>query len=77
MHAQWMPPVDEEEQRATKAKASAFLDKIQQGMTRDINTHVCLGEHKDVVARPGEDPQDLVTCIKTLMDHCKMVNDEH
>ena len=38
---------------------------------------VCLRELEDIVARPGEDPQDLVTCIKTLMDCCKMINDEH
>ena len=46
-------------------------------MTHDINTHVCLGELEEIVARPGEDPQDLIACIKTLMDHCKMINDEH
>ena len=46
-------------------------------MTHNINTHVCLRELKDVVARPGEDPLDLITCIKTLMDHCEMINDEH
>ena len=40
MHAQWMPTSSKEEQKATKAKASAFLDCIQQGMTHDINTHV-------------------------------------
>ena len=79
MHTQWMPmPTgSKEEQKATKAKASAFLDWIQQGMTHDINTHVCLGELDDVVARPGEDPQDLVAHIKTLMDCCEMINDEH
>ena len=77
MHAQWMPTGDEEESRATKAKASAFLDKIQQGMTHDINTYVQLGELEDIKARPGEDPHDLVAHIKTLMDCCKMINDEH
>ena len=77
MHAQWMPTVSEEEQKATKAKASAFLDHIQQGMTHNVNTHVHLGELEEIVARPGEDPQDLVACIKTLMDHCEMINDEH
>ena len=77
MHAQWIPTSSKEEQKATKAKASAFLDWIQQGMTHDINTHVCLGELKDNVARLGEDPQDLIACIKTLMDCCKMINDEH
>ena len=65
MHAQWMPMGNKQEQKATKAKASAFLDRIQQGMTHDVNTHVCLGELEDVVARPGQDPQDLITCIKT------------
>ena len=49
----------------------------RQGMTHDVNTHVHLGELKDIVARLEEDPQDLVACIKTLMDHCKMINDEH
>ena len=77
MHAQWMPTGSKEEQKATKAKASAFLDRIQQGITHDVNTHVHLGELEEIVARPGEDPQDLVACIKTLMDHCKMINDKH
>ena len=45
-------------------------------MTHDINTHVHLGELK-IVARLGEDPQDLVVNIKTLMDCCEMINDEH
>ena len=35
------------------------------------------GELEDIVARLGEDPQDLVAHIKTLMDHCEMINDEH
>ena len=77
MHAQWVPMGSKEEQKATKVKASAFLDQIQQGMTHDLNTHVYLGELKDVVARLGEDPQDLVACIKTLVDYCEMINDEH
>ena len=47
MHAQWMPTSSKEEQKATKAKASAFLNQIQQGMTHDVNTHVCLGELRD------------------------------
>ena len=29
------------------------------------------------MARPEEDPQDLVACIKTLTDCCEMINDEH
>ena len=70
MHVQWMPTWDEQEWRATKVKASAFLDKIHQ--------HPCMiGELEDVIARPREDPQDLDAYIKTLMDHCKMINDEH
>ena len=77
MHAKWMPTSSKEEQKATKAKASAFLDHIQQGMTHDVNTHVCLGKLEDIVARLEEDPQDLVARIKTLMDCCKMINDEH
>ena len=77
MHAQWMPTGSEEEQKATKAKASAFLNHIQQGMTHDVNTHVHLGELEEIVARPGDDPQDLVARIKTLMDHCEMINNKH
>ena len=77
MHVQWMPTGREEEQKATKAKASAFLDHIQQGITHEVNTHVCLGELEEIVARPGEDPKDLTACIKTLMDICEMINDEH
>ena len=77
MHAQWMPTGSKEEQKVTKAKASAFLDRIQQGMTHNINTYVHLGELEEIVARLGEDPQDLIACIKTLMDYCEMINDEH
>ena len=76
MHAQWMPTSNDEEWRVTKVKASAFLDRIQQGMSHNVNTHVHLRKLQDVVARLGEDPQDLITCIKTLMDCCKMINDE-
>ena len=46
--------------KVTKVKASAFLDCIQQGMTHNINTHVHLGKLEDIVARLGEDPQDLI-----------------
>ena len=77
MHVQLVPTSSKVEQRATKAKAFAFLNRIQQGMTHDINIHVHLGELKDVVARLREDPQDLIACIKTLMDCCKMINDEY
>ena len=77
MHAQQMPTGSKEEQRATKAKASAFLDRIHQGMIHDINTHVLLRELEDIMACPGEDPQDLITCIKILMDCWEMINDEH
>ena len=74
---QWMPTGSEEEQRVTKAKASAFLDGIHQGMTHNVNTHVHLSLLEDVVAMSGEDHQDLIACIKTLMDCHKMINDEH
>ena len=46
MHAQWMPTSSEEEQKATNAKASAFLDCIKQGMTHDINTMCTLENWK-------------------------------
>ena len=46
-------------------------------MTHDINTHVQLGELEDAVARPEGHPQDLVACIKTLMDCCELINNEH
>ena len=72
-----MPTGSKEEQKAKKAKASAFLDHIQQGMTHNLNTHVHLGELEDIVARLGEDPQDLDARIKTQMDQSEMINDEH
>ena len=56
MHAQWMPTSSEEEQKATKVKASAFLDPIQQGMTHDVNTHVHLGELKRDCSQAGRGP---------------------
>ena len=46
-------------------------------MTHDVNTHVHLGELKDIVAVLGVDPKDLIACIKTLMNCCKMINEEH
>ena len=40
LHAQWMPPGTEEVCKATKTKASAFLQKIQDRMMHEVNTHV-------------------------------------
>ena len=77
LHAQWMPPVTEEVRKATKAKASAFLQKIQDGMMHKVNTHVRLAELEDITAKPNEDPQELVARIKTIMDRCEMLNDAH
>ena len=77
MHAQWIPTGSKDEQKVTKVKASNFLHQIQQGMTHDINTHVHLRKLEDIMARLGEDSQDLTACIKTLRDHYKMINDEH
>ena len=78
MHVQWMPTGQQRGTESNQGKSfHAFLDQIQQGMTHDINTHVHLRELEDVVARPGEDPQDLIACIKTLMDCCEMISDDH
>ena len=71
------PQETEEVRKATKAKASAFLQKIQDGMTHEVNTHVRLAELEDITAKPNEDPQELVAHIKTIMDRCKMLNDAH
>ena len=68
LHAQWMPPGTEEVCKAAKAKASAFLQKIQDGMMYEVNTHVRLAELEDITAKPNEDPQELVAHIKTIMD---------
>ena len=72
-----MPPGTEEVRKATKAKASAFLQKIQDGMTHEVNTHIRLAELEDITAKPNEDPQELVAHIKTTMDQCEMHNDAH
>ena len=39
LHTQWMPPGNEEVCKATKAKVSALLQKIQDGMTNEVNKH--------------------------------------
>ena len=77
LHAQWMPPGTEEVCKATKAKASAFLQKIQEGMTHEVNTHIRLAELEDITVKPNEDPQELMAHIKTIMDQCEMLNDAH
>ena len=77
LHAQWMPPGTEEVCKATKAKASAFLQKIQDGMTHEVNTHIWLAELEDITAKPNKDPQELVARIKTIMDWCEMLNHAH
>ena len=46
-------------------------------MTHEVNTHVRLAELEDIVAKPSEDPQELVARIKTIMDRCEMINDAH
>ena len=45
MHVQWMPTSNKEEQRATKAKASAFLHRIHQGRTHDVRHIMCASEN--------------------------------
>ena len=77
LHAQWMPPGTEEVCKATKAKASAFLQKIQDGMMHEVNIHVRLAELEDITAKPNKDPQELMACIKTIMDQCEMLNNAH
>ena len=72
-----MPPGTEEVRKATKAKASAFLQKIQDGMMHEVNTCIRLAELEDIIAKPNEDPQELVAHIKTIMDQCEMLNDAH
>ena len=72
-----MPPGTEEVRKATKAKASAFLQKIQDGMTHQVNTHVRLAELEDITVKPNEDPQELVARIKTTIDQCEILNDAH
>ena len=68
LHAQWTPPGTLAERNATKAKATAFLKRIKDGMTHEVNTHVRLAELEDITAKPDEDPQELVAHIKTIMD---------
>ena len=46
-------------------------------MMHEVNTHVQLAELEDITAKPNEDPQELMACIKTVMDQCKMLNDAH
>ena len=63
-----MPPGTEEVHKATKAKASAFLQKIQDGMTHKVNTHVQLAELEDITVKPNKEPPELMAHIKTIMD---------
>ena len=77
LHAQWTPLGTLLEQNATKTKATAFLKRIKDGMTHKVKTHVWLAKLEDITMKPDEDPQELVACIKTIMDRCKMLNDEH
>ena len=63
-----MPPGTEEVRKATKAKASAFLQKIQDGMMHKVNTHIRLAELEDITVKLNEDPRELVARIKTIMD---------
>ena len=74
-------PVDTNQQRrgteSDQSKSFCLPWQNTSGNDTWCQTHVCLRELEDVVARMGEDPQDLITGIKTLMDHCKMINDKH
>ena len=68
------------QQRGTERDQGLSFCCPQQNTTGNdthVNTHVHLGELKDVVARPGDDSQDLIACIKTLMDRCEMISDKH
>ena len=60
LHAQWMPPGTEEVHKATKAKASTFLQKIQDRMTHEVNMHIRLAELEDITAKTQRGPPE--TC---------------
>ena len=60
MHAQWMPTSSKEEQKVTKAKASAFLNHIQQGMTQDVNT-LCTLESWKILWQGQERPPKILS----------------
>ena len=63
MHAQWMTTGSKEEWKVTKAEASAFLDRIQQGMTHEHqNSCLHLGELEDIHSQAWRGP------LKILLD---------
>ena len=76
VHAQWMPTGSKKEQKATKVKASAFLDQIQQGMTHNVNTMYALEKLRMLWPGQERNPK-ILSHTSRLMDCCEMINDEH
>ena len=76
MHAQWIPTGDEEEQRAIKVKA-CFPWKNTTG-NDTWHQHPCMTRRTwGGCCQAWRGPKDLVAHMKTLMDCCKMINNEH
>ena len=75
LHTQWTPTGTEEEQKAIKA--TTFLMRIQDRMMHELNMYVQLAELEDIIAKPNKDHQELVSCIKTIMDWCEIVNNAY
>ena len=76
MHNGWQPAVKRKRRRPRlKLLPSSNVPNREWHM---MSIPMCALENWNILwPGPGEDPQDLVTCIKTLMDCCEMISDEH
>ena len=77
MHAQWMPTRSKEETESNQGKSFCFPRPNPSEHDKWCQ-HPCASWRtwRDS-SQAGRGPQDLIACIKTLMDHCEMINDEH
>ena len=53
-----------------KKKASAFLAHLKLMMDHEISIHCRIYKLEETRIQPGESPDELVDCLRTLADHC-------
>ena len=59
-----------------RKKASAFLEHLQLTMDQEISIRCRIYKLEETRIQPGESPDELVDCLRTLADHCNFPSEE-
>ena len=73
-HECWQPAGEHPD--AEKWKASAFLTHLQSTMDHEISIRCRIYKLEETRILPGESPDELVDCLRALVDRCNFPSDD-